>query len=173
MIDQGKVQADKVDAILVASVSDEDLLREIEEEWEGYLASHTDTKRFWYASLLANSKRNSDKMKSLEHFNLLLFADSTDSSITMRERGQLARDSLYFLATTHYALGHFDKALGYCEQLYRREPDNAQLQTLHQAIKYKYKREQVRDKEHLKIGFGIGAVAVVASIIGLVLLKKR
>lgn len=169
--ENGKAEADKMDAILAASISDANLLREIEEEWEGYLASHTDTKRFWYASLLANSCRNTDKRRSLQHFNLLLYSDSTDSSISMRERQQLARDSLYFLATTNYALEDFDKALGLCEQLYRQEPDSSQLQTLHQAIKYKLSKQQKRDKQRLTVG--VTAVAVIAGIAGLILARKR
>ena len=117
----GKEEASKMDWILLQSVSHESLIREMEQEFMSQ--GESDSIRFRFASLLANSTKKSDKQMSLHHFNLLL----------TKNNPALARDSLYYLCVTNYALGEYEIALDFVEHLFRQEPDNQQLLTLHRV----------------------------------------
>ena len=70
---------------------------------------------FQYALLLSSSDNTTDRAEAITHLNSMLNNNS------------YRRDALYSLALCHYSLKEYDTALSFCEELYRDEPDNAQV----------------------------------------------
>ena len=73
---------------------------------------------FQFALLLSSSDNPTDRTKALTLFYSLLNNDL------------YRRDALYSLALCHYTLKEYDIALSYCEELYRDEPDNYQVNVI-------------------------------------------
>ena len=70
---------------------------------------------FQYALLLSSSDNTTDRAEAITHLNSMLNNNS------------YRRDALYSLALCHYSVKEYDTALSFCEELYRDEPDNAQV----------------------------------------------
>jgi tetratricopeptide (TPR) repeat protein len=70
---------------------------------------------FQYALLLSSSDNTTDRAEAITHLNSMLNNNS------------YRRDALYSIALCHYSLKEYDTALSFCEELYRDEPDNAQV----------------------------------------------
>ena len=75
-----------------------------------------DVCKFEYAYVLARSASLEDKMESVDLLKSLLKNET------------LNRNCCFIIATTLYSLGRYTEARTYCEHLFRREPDNAQVQ---------------------------------------------
>jgi hypothetical protein len=90
---------------------------EVKANWEN--DPNNDELRFHYACALSRSagvRAEDDKRAAVGHFAHLI------------QNGVHVRDSLYNLALTEYCLADYEFARVHCEDLYRQDPDNKQVQ---------------------------------------------
>ena len=96
------------------SVTNSEIRRKWEENPDNYDAL------FQYACSLSRSggsveEATAHRREAITHFDYLAHS------------GHFVRDSLYNLALTEYAIGNFEFARVHCEDLYRQDPDNQQV----------------------------------------------
>lgn len=85
-----------------------------------------------------------------------------------RDVPSMRRESLYYLALGSYKVGEYLKARRYTETLLQKEPENAQVVSLHKLIEDKITQEGL-----IGIGVAGGILAVGVGILGALLRKKR
>lgn len=135
------------------------VLRDARERWN--LDQDNHEMRLQYSSILAKSISNRDNAEALLHLRFLV-----DASFSLRE-------TLYEISLLCYYMNDFTTARYFCEELYKMDPDCKQISNLHKAICYKKlvdKREA--KKELIKVG-AVGAVALLACTVVMVMTSGR
>mmetsp|Transcript_6606 Transcript_6606/g.11086 ORF Transcript_6606/g.11086 Transcript_6606/m.11086 type:complete len:166 (+) Transcript_6606:85-582(+) len=160
-----KRQTEVLDATL-EECTPQEVVRELKERWKAHPSD--DNKRLQFASALSTSSELSDKQDSIKHF--LYFLENGGN------KNAFQRESLFLIARTHYALGAYEVARGYCEDLYRSEPDDPQVRQLHMAITYKHdtQMENIRKQRETTFNVVVGVGATAAAIaLGYLLSPRR
>jgi len=116
-----------------------------------------------YCTALAGSSSTKDKYEALEHFQYLA------------KHSSYRRESVYNIALLYYALGEINPACAWCQELYKHEPENAQVKRLHTAIRAAQEEQRMHQEKQkdIVIGTGVGLAFIGIAAVGLSLLLSK
>mmetsp|Transcript_3014 Transcript_3014/g.3183 ORF Transcript_3014/g.3183 Transcript_3014/m.3183 type:complete len:114 (+) Transcript_3014:345-686(+) len=83
---------------------------------------------------------------------------------SLLQNPEYTRDAFYNLSLTLYSLGNYEQARQYSEELLRQEPDNIQLEELHQAVLFKHKERMKSNENAATIGVSVGVGVLAAAM---------
>ena len=106
---------------------------------------------------LSRSTKNIDKLHAISLFSEIL---RDDNFLKLALRG---------LCLTYYSMRDFDKARQYAEDLLRSDPDNAENEALHAAVKFQHQQQKHNDLLRSSVGMAVG----IGAIAGIFLYLKR
>lgn len=132
MID-GESKAALLDEALGIRVCPDDMIQSLKRTWQEEQAKGSSKEldaRVEYAIALSNTQTRNNLEDAI-----LLMEQSLDAE---QYRSQL----LMQLALTNYALGRYDAARTWCEELLTRHPDHQQVKDYFQAIAYKHNKQK-------------------------------
>ncbi|KAJ1424262.1 hypothetical protein B484DRAFT_298492, partial [Ochromonadaceae sp. CCMP2298] len=157
---------EELDKALLEEEIPPQVIQELRAKWSKN--PEDDNCRFQFASALCRSGSASDKRAAIQEFEYFL-AQSTSP---------FQRESIVNVITTQYALAEYQAARNLCEALYRSEPDNQQVRSLHQAIAYRHQRALIREQKQQRdatigIAVGVGAAAAALALSFLLAPQKK
>lgn len=155
----GAADAEILDIQLATKLGDAEWI--LEEAREKFIQNSNDpAHRLEYAALLTRFPCREARFEAVELLKDLIHTTS------------YCKDGLYYSALALYALGEYDTARRYAEDLRRAWPDSHQIATLHSAVAYRH-AERKKNDEATKAGLAVGVIALGLGIMAIMSSRKK